>query len=166
MSVKHAILALLYEKPRHGYEVKTGFDDLVQGKWPLNPGQVYTTLDRLVRDELLDSPGQDQKDRKIFSITDKGRGEFLRWLNLPVERFFLRDEFYFKWLCARKIHFQQEKSMLEKQREQLIKEILNLTQFKQHLKKEGQEEDMRLLIDGALLHLEADMKWLEIMLKK
>ncbi len=61
MSVKHSLLALLYEKPRHGYELKKGFEEMVQGMWPLNAGQVYTTLDRLERDRFVETPGHIKK---------------------------------------------------------------------------------------------------------
>lgn len=161
MSVKHAILTLLCSKPRHGYEIKTGFDELVQKTWPLNPGQVYTTLDRLERDGLIESPGQDEKDRKLYSITDKGHKEVYEWLDHPVERSLLKDEFYFKWLCARRMEKELESRLIDQQKVLIVKEILHLTKFKQQLKQMGQE-DMELLIEGALLHLEADMKWLEL----
>lgn len=165
MSVKYAILALLYEKPRHGYEVKIGFDNLVHKKWSLNPGQVYTTLDRLVRDGLVESPGQDENDRKIYSITLLGIEETHKWLKQPVELSILKDEFHFKWLCARKINFQEEKDMIQKQKELIIKEILQLTHLKKQLKSDNQNS-MELLVDGALLHLDADLKWTELMLNK
>lgn len=165
MSVKHAILALLYESPRHGYEVKIGFDDLVQKKWSLNPGQVYTTLDRLVRDGLVESPGQDKKDRKLYSITTLGREETHNWLREPVERSILKDEFHFKWLCARKISFREEREMILKQKELIIKEIMKITHLKKQLKSDNQDS-MELVVEGALLHLDADLKWTELMLGK
>ncbi|WP_010271937.1 PadR family transcriptional regulator [Paenibacillus senegalensis] len=165
MSVKHAILSLLYEKPRHGYELKTGFDHLVQKKWAINPGQIYTTLDRLVRDEWVESPGQDDKDRKIYSLTAKGREELVQWLAKPVDRLLIRDEMYFKWLCAAKVGYDHKKQIITQQRELVIKEILYLTRFKKELKQDNQEE-MLDLVEGALLHLEADLKWLDLMSSK
>lgn len=166
MSVKHGMLALLYEQPHHGYEIKTGFDDLVQKKWPLNPGQVYTTLDRLERDGLVDSPGSDEKDRKIYKITDAGKKEFMDWLYTPVEYSLLKNTFYFKWLCSQKVDVGQEKEMVEHQRKTIIKNILQLTKFKQQLEVENEQESMQLLVEGALLHLEADLKWLDMIKKK
>jgi DNA-binding PadR family transcriptional regulator len=52
LSVRHGILGLLAKQPRHGYELKTGFDTLTGGLWELNVGQVYTTLDRMRKDGL------------------------------------------------------------------------------------------------------------------
>ena len=162
MSVKHSLLALLYEKPRHGYELKTGFDDLVQNMWPLNAGQVYTTLDRLERDALVESPGHDQKDRKLYTITDLGKEALWVWLKEPVERSLLKDEFYFKYLCASHVDYEDKKNMIQSQKRTMIKDVLHLTQLKKQMKKSG-NKTMEILVEGALLHLEADIKWLEML---
>ena len=70
MAVREGLLALLNEGPRHGYQLKTEFEAATGGVWPLNVGQVYTTLDRLERDGLVgiaESGGQ-----KVYSITSDG----------------------------------------------------------------------------------------------
>ena len=54
MSVKHGLLALLCEGPRYGYELKSSFEARTGSTWPLNVGQVYTTLARLERDGLVE----------------------------------------------------------------------------------------------------------------
>lgn len=161
MSVKHSLLALLYEKPRHGYELKTGFDELVQSMWPLNAGQVYTTLDRLERDNLVESPGHDQKDRKLYTITEPGKEELWTWLEKPVGRSLLKDEFYFKYLCARHVDYEEEKQMIQAQKQTMIKDVLHLTQMKKQMNQSG-NRTMKMLVEGALLHLEADIKWLDM----
>ncbi|OIS10822.1 PadR family transcriptional regulator [Corynebacterium diphtheriae] len=161
MSVKHSMLALLYEKPRHGYELKTGFETLVQGMWPLNAGQVYTTLDRLERDNLVESPGNDQKDRKLYTITQAGKEELWSWLDEPVGRSLLKDEFYFKFLCADHVAYEEKQTMINKQKETLIKDVLHLTHLKKQMA-QSENDAMKLLIEGALLHLEADIKWLDM----
>ncbi|MFD2656880.1 PadR family transcriptional regulator [Gracilibacillus thailandensis] len=162
MSVKHSMLALLYEKPRHGYELKTGFEELVQGMWPLNAGQVYTTLDRLERDALVESPGNDQKDRKLYTITQAGKEELWSWLEKPVGRSLLKDEFYFKFLCADHVAYGEKQTMIKKQKETMIKDVLHLTHLKKQMTQSG-NDTMKMLIEGALLHLEADIKWLDIL---
>src|SRR5699024_5952741 len=133
MSVKHSLLALLYEKPRHGYELKTGFEELVQGMWPLNAGQVYTTLDRLERDNLVESLGHDQKDRKQYTITDLGKEELWRWMKKPVGRSLLKDEFYFKYLCASHVAYHDKQNMIQQQKQTLLKDVLHLTQLKKQM---------------------------------
>jgi DNA-binding PadR family transcriptional regulator len=161
MSVKHSLLALIYEKPRHGYELKTGFDDLVESMWPLNAGQVYTTLDRLERDELVQSPGHDKKDRKLYTITDQGKEELWSWLEQPVSRSLLKDEFYFKYLCASHIDYEDKNHMIRMQKQTMIKDVLHLTQLKKEMNQNG-NQTMKMLVEGALLHLEADIKWLDM----
>jgi|SRR5690625_3902434 len=164
MSVKHSLLALLYERPRHGYELKTGFDELVQDMWPLNTGQVYSTLDRLERDGLIESPGYDRKDRKLYVITDTGKENLWKWLQKPVERSLLKDKFYFKYLCASHVQYEDKKSLIQVQKQTLIKDVLHLTHLKKKMKQSG-NRTMRVLIDGALLHLEADIKWLDMIVQ-
>lgn len=158
MSVKHSLLALLYERPRHGYELKIGFDELVEDLWALNTGQVYTTLDRLERDELITSPGHDKKDRKLYSITEAGKGELWIWMRKPVERSLLKNEFYFKYLCADHIHYEEKQEMIQAQKKLVLQDVLHLTR----LMKQSENKTMKILIEGALLHLEADIKWLDM----
>ncbi|SEM92534.1 PadR family transcriptional regulator [Lihuaxuella thermophila] len=160
MSVKHAILGLLYEKPRHGYEIKTGFEQMVHQQWPLNSGQVYTTLERLVRDRLVEPLGEDVRDRKQYRITEAGKQELRRWLLEPVQKSLLKDEMFFKWLCARKMGFPEIDKMIMNQKKKMMETILQLTQLQAQLDRE-QHGDMILLIEGGLLHLEADLKWLQ-----
>lgn len=162
MSVKHSLLALLYERPRHGYELKTGFDELVEDLWSLNTGQVYTTLDRLERDGLITSPGHDKKDRKLYSITEMGKEELWIWMRKPVERSLLKNEFYFKYLCAGHINYQEKQEMIQAQKMLVLKDVLHLTR----LMKQSENKTMKILIEGALLHLEADIKWLDMIEKE
>ena len=53
MPVREGLLALLADGPRNGYQLKVDFEAATGGVWPLNFGQVYTTLDRLARDGLV-----------------------------------------------------------------------------------------------------------------
>ena len=84
MSVKLSLLALLVEQPRHGYELKSEFDRRTGNSWPLNIGQVYTTLDRLERDGLVTRGDEDPDGRVVYSITEQGRGEVRDWFANPV----------------------------------------------------------------------------------
>lgn len=162
MSVKHAILTLLYHKSRHGYEIKIGFEHMMHKQWPLNAGQIYTTLDRLVRDGLVEPGGEDDLERKQYVITATGIEELRRWLLDPVERSLLKDELFFKYLCACKIHFSEVSGLLGRQRSAIMQTILQLTRLKSNLDP-VQDREMALLIEGGLLHLEADLKWMDLL---
>lgn len=161
MSIKHAILGFLHQKPRHGYEIKTEFEQMVHKQWPLNTGQIYTTIDRLVRDLLVEPVDGDDQDRKPYKITAKGTEELLDWLLQPVERSLFKDEFYFKLLCAKQIGFEQMHLMIDGQKRLLLKSVLQMTRLKNGMDI-ANDAAMLLLLEGSLLHLEADLKWLEL----
>ena len=159
MSVKFGILTLLSQQKNHGYELKLELDSLLGIKGKINPGQIYTTLDRLVRDQLVSSPGLDDQERKLFKLEPKGKDELEKWLLEPVPYHTTKEDFFFKWHCAREIRFEEEKKMLEQQREVIIKEVMELTSLKTDLIIQG-DETKYLLITGMLLHLEADLNWI------
>lgn len=159
MSVKYGILTLLLWKRHHGYELKLELDSLLGIKGKINPGQIYTTLDRLIRDQLVLSPGMDDQERKLFELKPKGKDELEKWLLEPVPYYTTKEDFFFKWSCARKVKFAQEKQMLEQQKAMIIKEVMGLTKLKTELLLQG-DENKYLLITGMLLHLEADLNWI------
>ena len=84
MAIKHALLGLLAEGPKHGYELKTAFDETIGERWSLNIGQVYNTLNRLARDGYVvlqeEVEQETRPDKKIYAITEAGREELSRWL--------------------------------------------------------------------------------------
>ena len=161
MSVKYGILTLLFQEKHHGYELKIELDTLLGIKGKINPGQIYTTLDRLIRDELVTSPGMVNQERKMFELTSKGKVELEKWLLEPVPYHTTKEDFFFKWSCARRIHFEQEKKMIEQQKAMIIKEVMELTKLKTEWLIQG-DENRYLLITGTLLHLEADLNWMNL----
>ncbi len=75
MSVRHALLALLSEGPKYGLQLRQEFEERTGEVWPLNVGQVYTTLQRLERDGLVESDDSDDEGpQKSFLITAAGKG--------------------------------------------------------------------------------------------
>src|SRR5665647_2298567 len=90
MSVRNGMLALLAEKPMHGYQLRQEFERRTGSTWPLNIGQVYTTLHRLVRDGLAEPvPVQGAgtgDDVERFRLTDAGAAEVAAWWAQPVHR--------------------------------------------------------------------------------
>lgn len=159
MSVKYGILTLLYLKKNHGYELKLELESLLGMKGKINPGQIYTTLDRLIRDQLVSSVGMDDLERKLYEITTEGKKELEKWLLEPVPYHSTKDDFQFKWSCARKIGFEQEKEMLDQQKAMIMQDVMELTKLKTEFLLRG-DENRYLLITGTLLHLEADLNWI------
>ena len=83
MRVRDALLALLAQGPAHGYRLKVDYERLT-GAGPVNVGQIYTTLDRLQRDGLIDREDADDGDRRLsYRLTSEGRRAALDWLNDP-----------------------------------------------------------------------------------
>ena len=86
MSIKSGLLALLAEEPMYGYQLRARFEERTGATWPLNVGQVYTTLARLERDGLVEPAGDDGDGHAIYRITDGGRDAVAEWLAEPVSR--------------------------------------------------------------------------------
>ncbi|MGH9088421.1 MAG: PadR family transcriptional regulator, partial [Acidimicrobiales bacterium] len=106
MSVKHALLGLLSEGPKYGHQLRQEFEERTGDVWPLNVGQVYTTLQRLERDELIESDdsAEEAGPQKVFRITDPGRSELERWLSTPPDLTEPpRDELVIKVLAALRV---------------------------------------------------------------
>ena len=169
MSIKYAMLGILAEKDLHGYELKSIFDEKVGDFWSLNFGQIYSTLDRLEKEDLVahDRQIQDRRpDRKIYRITPKGREELEEWLSTPVNKVrALRDEFFIKLVFMDKKNPAPVLQLIEKQKALYLKQMSLLTRQKVTLKKEVTDLDIlisELLMDASLSHAEADIKWLTL----
>ena len=85
MSVRNALLVLLEQGPQYGYQLRARFEERTGGTWPLNIGQVYTTLARLERDGLVEGREGDD-DHVVYDVTESGRREVAAWFGSPVAR--------------------------------------------------------------------------------
>ena len=115
MSVRHGLLAILAQGPCYGYQLRQEFDRRTGGTWSLNVGQVYSTLDRLERDGLVETAGTDVEGRAIYAITDSGRAEAETWLTTPVARTD-RDELAIKLALASTLPGVDTESIIAAQR--------------------------------------------------
>src|SRR5688572_27390541 len=103
MSVRHALLALLSEGPKYGLQLRQEFEAKTGEVWPLNVGQVYTTLQRLERDGLVESDDMAEVEgpQKTFQLTTDGAEELQDWLRTPPDDSAPpRDELVIKVLVA------------------------------------------------------------------
>src|SRR5580698_5695666 len=129
MPLNHAVLALLADKPAHGYELKSSFEQAVGQQWGgLNIGHLYQILDRLSRDGLIDSQRQPQPvkpDRVIHHLTPAGRAELEHWLSTPgTSQRGYRDDFFLKVMAA--VHVGNPAALagvLSRQRVHLLREL-------------------------------------------
>jgi DNA-binding PadR family transcriptional regulator len=159
--LKYALLGLLSQEPRHGYDLKHAFEAMLGGTWPLNVGQVYTTLARLGRDGLVESqvvPQDLLPDRKTYSLTESGQEELERWLAEPTQGTIrLKDEFFIKLLIHQLVASEDALDLIWKQRQVYMQKLAQLTALRTD---PSLSPATKLLVEGAILHVEADIEWL------
>ncbi len=139
MSVRHAVLGLLSTKAMHGYELKTKFDHVTGGFWQLNFGQIYSTLDRLEREGLVERVCEEaDAERKVFRITTRGRTRLDDWIGRPVGRArALRDDLFVRLLFCDRAQPEPILRMVARHRDAYELEIRKLTKRKARLERAG-----------------------------
>ncbi|MEO6472694.1 MAG: PadR family transcriptional regulator [Aeromicrobium sp.] len=139
MSVRQGILALLSEVPMYGFQLRSEFERRTGGTWPLNVGQVYTTLSRLRRDGLVLTAGEpDTEGRIAYQLTGVGAGEVHDWWLSPVDSGDdSRDELVIKLALAISLADVDLKDIIRAQRSTTIQHLQDLTR----LKKQAEAED-------------------------
>ncbi len=161
MTVRAALLQLLDEGERHGYQLKVDFESRTGGIWPLNVGQVYTTLDRLIRDDrVIAVGGAGEASQRLYRITEEGRREVKEWLTAsPSEAVPPRDDLVMKVLVAMGRGAPEALSVIDHQRSALMSQ---LQAARRRQPKESPEANaQRLAQDSVLRRMEADLSWLE-----
>src|SRR3954451_1863560 len=161
MSVRHALLALLSEGPKYGLQLRQEFEARTGEVWPLNVGQVYTTLQRLERDGFVDSDeSPDEGAQKNFQITDAGRLELGEWLRTPPDLSSPpRDELVVKVLVALRVPGVDVRDVIQVHRRYLVELMQQWTRIKET----EAESDMSLalVVDAELFRLDAVVRWLD-----
>jgi DNA-binding PadR family transcriptional regulator len=161
MSVRHALLALLSEGPKYGLQLRQEFEARTGEVWPLNVGQVYTTVQRLERDGLVESDDTEEPGpQKSYRISDEGRAELAAWLSTPpADEVPPRDELVIKVLVALRVPGVEVSGMLQAHRKHAIETMRRYTL----LKEEATEDDIGLLLvaDAEIFRLEAIVRWLD-----
>jgi DNA-binding PadR family transcriptional regulator len=161
MSVKHALLGLLSERPKYGHQLRQEFEEKTGDVWPLNVGQVYTTLQRLERDGLVESDETDSEGpQKRFRITDAGAEELTQWLNTPIDLTVPpRDELVIKVLVALELPSVNVRQVLQVHRRYLVELMQQWTRLKED---EGQFDlPLALVVDAELFRLDSVIRWLD-----
>jgi len=158
--VRYAFLALLAVAPAHGYELKQALEQRFgTALAPLNACQVYTTLARLERDGLVlgaDVP-DDGRQKRIYELTPAGRAALETWVATPSPGTKLRDEFFLKLVFAAAGGIDSSGAVIDRQRRATLQALRDVTSVTAN-----GNDAASLLADGTALHLEADLKWLEL----
>lgn len=158
--VAHGLLGLLEERPKHGYELRRTFDERLAGGRALRSGQVYSTLGRLERDGRVDEIGGEQgpgPERRLYAITEAGVAELERWLADPEPpEPYLQSVVYAKVIVALSSG-RSAQAVLDAQRDRHVAEMRALTRQKEQADLAGV-----IRADFALLHLDADIRWIDL----
>jgi DNA-binding PadR family transcriptional regulator len=160
MSVRHALLALLSEGPKYGLQLREEFEARTGEVWPLNVGQVYTTLQRLERDGLVASEGADEGPQKAYEITESGAAELAEWLRTPPDLSAPpRDELVMKVLVAIRLPGTDVHEVIQAHRRYLVQLMQQWTRIKEG----GAEGDLSLslAVDAEIFRLDAVVRWLD-----
>jgi DNA-binding PadR family transcriptional regulator len=165
MSVKQGLLALLAEEPMYGARLRSEFEARTGGTWPLNVGQVYTTLSRLERDGLVEPVGgADDEGRIAYRLTDQGRAEIEAWWRTPVDRDSTpRDELVIKLALAVTSPGVDVAAVVQTQRTATLKHLRDLTRLKSRAPDDPAPHDLawQLVLENLLFSGEAEVRWLD-----
>jgi len=161
VSVRHALLALLSEGPKYGLQLRQEFEERTGEVWPLNVGQVYTTLQRLERDGLVESDdAAAEGPQKGFRITANGEDELAAWLRTPPDLSMPpRDELVIKVLVAWRVPGVDVHEVIQVHRRYLVELMQQWTRLKED---EAQFDlGFALAVDAELFRLDSVVRWLD-----
>lgn len=165
MSIKYALLGLLAERPLHGYELKAAYEAELSPGTQLNFGQVYTTLERLARDGLVEHQVVSQAerpDKKVYALTEAGQRQLREWLVSPSPvDLDLRNETFLKLVLAGRLRGVDPLRVVAVERRACFERLHEVAQARARAEKEGAPAPTVLLLDLAVLRLEAFLKWLD-----
>ncbi len=161
----YPVLALLAKRPAHGYELKQALDRQFGDVWsPVNVGQIYTTLARLERDGLVRGREVSQSgapNKRDYEVTGEGREALEAWVLDASASPRLKDEFFLKLAMARVAGVGDPIDLIERQRRRYLQAIRDLEDVAG--RENGTSDGMAdLLVEGASLHLQADLRWLDV----
>ena len=162
MPIRRGLLTLLAREPMHGYQLRSEFDAATGATWPLNIGQVYTTLSRLERDGFVEAVGKAEDGRVAYRITDAGVQEVEKWFDAPVPREGRpRDELAIKLALAVTTPGVDVLTVVQTQRTATMTGLQDLTRLK--ARADGDDGDLAwsLVLDSLLFRAEAEIRWLD-----
>jgi DNA-binding PadR family transcriptional regulator len=158
MSVKHGLLTLLDRGPMHGYQLRAEFEASTGATWPLNIGQVYSTLARLERDGLVEPVAGGDESQRLYAITDTGRGEVQAWFATPVSGEPARNEVAIKLAFASRTPGCDIAAVVQTQRRATVKALQDYTRARERA---GDDLSWQLVADSLIFAAEAEVRWLD-----
>ena len=163
MTVRNALLALLEQGPMYGYQLRAEFERRTGATWPLNVGQVYTTLSRLERDGFVEGTGVDDDGHVMYVATAAGHEEVAAWFTTPVARTQPpRDELAIKLALAVTVPGVDVGTVIQQQRSATMGALQDYTRIKR-AGGDGSPGDLAwsLVLDSLVFNAEAEIRWLD-----
>jgi DNA-binding PadR family transcriptional regulator len=164
VSVRQGLLALLEERPMYGYQLRQEFEARTGGTWPVNIGQVYTTLSRLQRDGLVVETDRREDGSVLYVLTEAGRAGVARWWVTPVRRGTpSRDELAIKLALAVTAEGVDVAAVVQRQRTESVQALQEYTRLKARVPEPPGPEDLAwlLVLDSLIFAAEAEVRWLD-----
>ena len=166
MSVRHAVLGLLAQRPRHGYELRAAFEAVVGGEenWDVKPAQIYTTLDRLEKSGLVEEDSIEQDagpEKRIYAITQDGLEVLKAWFADSVPSEHQRDEFFMKLMVGLVSGAADPFQLIQTQRTNLYRELHAIVEQRGRANPKKELAKI-LLLDKTAMYLDADLRWLDM----
>ncbi|MGW6455614.1 PadR family transcriptional regulator [Streptomyces sp. NPDC055078] len=170
MSIRHGLLALLEHGPRYGSQLRSEFESRTGSTWPLNVGQVYTTLNRLERDGMVAQNGEDDAGHALYVITEAGQAELRSWFEAPVDRSSPpRDELAIKLAMAIGARGVDIRAVIQSQRHHTVKAMQDYTRLKAQAlaaienggARERDDVAWLLVLEQLIFQTEAEARWLD-----
>ncbi|HEU0237976.1 MAG TPA: PadR family transcriptional regulator [Micromonosporaceae bacterium] len=160
--MKEVVLALLHGDGAHGYEVKQTLDGTFGEVLPaMNAGQIYTTLARLTRDELVTTEpvDGDARGKRVYRLTAAGQALLAEWVARPVPGMRLKSEFLMKLVAVATARLADPGRLIDDQRHEYLQSLRDLDGL---LQSGRPGSTARLLVEGSILHVRADLEWLDL----
>ena len=170
MEVKHVILGALMEQPDYGYRLKTGYSSRVMGEFGINEGQLYPALKKLesqgsVTKEIVIQESAPNRHR--YSITEKGRQEFMQWLadSSGEDRAFRyellrRDEFFSRAMYLKYLGRQCAEDKVTSQIRIVEKIIEDFTRAIEDMRARDIDPLRIKILEYGMVNQKARLKWL------
>jgi DNA-binding PadR family transcriptional regulator len=158
MSVKHGLLTLLDRGPMHGYQLRAEFEASTGATWPLNIGQVYSTLGRLERDGFVEPVAGGDESQRLYAITETGRAEVEAWFATPVSGEPARNEVAIKLAFAARTPGCDIAAVVQTQRRATVKALHDYTRARERA---GNDLSWQLVADSLIFAAEAEVRWLD-----
>jgi len=159
MSIRFGLLTLLQQQPMYGYQLRQEFESSTGSTWPLNIGQVYTTLSRLERDGMVVVTDEGDESQRVFAISDAGRASVRDWFATPVQPTAPpRDELAIKLALAVRTPGVDVRSVIQAQRTSTVRTLQEYTRSREAA---GEDLSWLLVADSLIFSAEAEIRWLD-----